>query len=61
MRLTWLAAWMTSTAANRRLSGPQVLERVAPALRASSDESARFNRALADYRQVVDQYKRQAP
>ena len=47
--------------ANRRLSGPEVLERVAPALRAWSGESARFNRALAAYRQVVDQCKLQAP
>jgi len=47
--------------ANRRLSGPQVLERVAPALRAGSSESARFDRALADYRQVVDRCQLQAP
>jgi hypothetical protein len=47
--------------ANRRLSGREVLERVAPWLRAGSSESDRFNRALADYRQVVDQCKLQAP
>jgi len=46
--------------ANRRLSGRQLLERVAPALEAGSSESARFDRALADYRQVVDQCKLQA-
>jgi len=46
---------------NRRLSGREVLERVAPALRAGSGESDRFSRALADYRQVVDQCKLQAP
>jgi hypothetical protein len=46
---------------NRRLSGPQLLERVAPALEAGSSESDRFDRALAAYRQVVDQCKLQAP
>jgi hypothetical protein len=35
--------------ANRRLSGPQVLQKLAPSLRAGSSESARFDRALADY------------
>jgi hypothetical protein len=62
-RLTWLAAWMTSTAANRRLSRRGVLERIAPALQAGSreSESDRFSRALAHYRQVVDQCKLQAP
>jgi hypothetical protein len=47
--------------AARRLSGPQLLERVAPALQAASGESARFDRALADYRQVVDRCRLQAP
>jgi hypothetical protein len=47
--------------ANRRLSGPQLLERVAPALEAGAGESARFERALAAHRQVVDQCKLQAP
>ena len=47
--------------ANRRLSGPQLLERVAPALRAGAGESDRFDRALAAYRQVVDRCKLQAP
>jgi hypothetical protein len=46
---------------NRRLSGREVLERLAPALRAGSGESARFDRALAEYRQVVDQCELQAP
>lgn len=46
--------------ATRRLSGRQVLQKVAPWLRASSGESARFNRALADYRQVVDRCRLQA-
>ena len=34
--------------ASRRLSGPQLLERVAPALRVGVSESDRFDRALAD-------------
>jgi hypothetical protein len=46
---------------NRRLSGSEVLEKLAPSLRAGSSESARFDRALADYRQVVDQCKLRAP
>ena len=47
--------------ANHGLSGSEVLERVAPWLRSGSSESDRFHRALADYRQVVDQCKLQAP
>jgi hypothetical protein len=47
--------------ANRRLPGSKVLQTVAPWLRASSGESARFNRALADYRQVVDRCDLLAP
>jgi hypothetical protein len=47
--------------ANRRLSGPEVLEKLAPALQAASGGSARFDRALADYRQVVDRCQLQAP
>jgi hypothetical protein len=47
--------------ASRRLSGPQLLERVAPALRVGASESDRFGRGPADYRQVVDQCKLQAP
>jgi hypothetical protein len=46
---------------NRRLSGSEVLEKLAPSLRAGSSESARFDRALADYQQVVDQCKLQVP
>ena len=46
--------------ASGRLSGRQLLERVAPALQAGAGESDRFNRALAAYRQVVDQCKLQA-
>ena len=41
--------------ASRRLSGPQLLERVTPALRVVASESDRFDRGLAAYRQVVDQ------
>jgi hypothetical protein len=40
--------------ADRRLSGPEVLQKLARALRAWSTESARFNRTLADDRQVVN-------
>jgi hypothetical protein len=47
--------------ATRRLSGSEVLQKVAPALRAGSGESARFDRALAEYRQVVDRCQLQAP
>jgi hypothetical protein len=47
--------------ATRRLSGPQLLERVASALEAGAGESDRFDRALAAYRQVVDRCKLQAP
>jgi hypothetical protein len=49
-----------SDPANRRLSGSKVLQKLAPWLRASSGESARFNRALAEYRQVVDRCELQA-
>ena len=41
--------------ASRGLSGDEVLERLAPSQRTGSSESARFDRALDDYRQVVDQ------
>jgi hypothetical protein len=41
--------------ANRGLSGDEVLERLAPSQRTGSSESARFDRALEEYRQVVDQ------
>ena len=40
---------------NRGLSGDEVLERLAPSQRTGSSESARFDRALDEYRQVVDQ------
>jgi hypothetical protein len=41
--------------ANRGRSGDEVLERLAPSQRTGSSESARFDRALEEYRQVVDQ------
>jgi len=41
--------------ANRGRSGDEVLERLSPSQRTGSSESARFDRALDDYRQVVDQ------
>ena len=47
--------------ANRRLSGRQLLERVAPVREAGSSELDRFDRALAAYRQVVDQCKLRTP
>jgi hypothetical protein len=46
---------------NGGLSGREVLEKTAPELRAGAGESARFNQALVDYRQVVDQCKLQTP
>ena len=46
---------------NRNLSGREVVEKSAPSLRAGSSDSARFNQALASYRQVVDQCKLQTP
>jgi hypothetical protein len=41
--------------ANRRRPGRQVLERLTSSLRVGSGGSARFDRALAAYRKVVDQ------
>jgi hypothetical protein len=45
----------------RNLSGREVVEKMAPALQAGASESASFERALADYRQVVDQCKLRTP
>jgi hypothetical protein len=50
-----------SDPSNRNLSGREVVEKTAPSLRAGSSDSARFNQALADYRQVVDQCKLRTP
>ena len=47
--------------ASRELSGRELVDKSAPALRAGTSESARFPQALADYRQVVDQCQLQAP
>jgi hypothetical protein len=43
------------------LPGREVVERSAPPLRASSSDSARFDQALAEYRQVVDQCRLRPP
>jgi hypothetical protein len=46
--------------ASRELSGRELVDKSAPALRAGTSDSARFTQALADYRQVVDQCRLQA-
>jgi hypothetical protein len=46
--------------ASRELSGRELVDKSAPALRSGTSESARFSQALADYRQVVDQCRLQA-
>jgi hypothetical protein len=45
---------------SRELSGRELVDKSAPALRAGTSESARFIQALADYRRVVDQCRLQA-
>jgi hypothetical protein len=50
-----------SDPSTRDLSGREVVERIAPALQAGASESTRFDQALADYRQVVDQCKLRTP
>ena len=50
-----------SDPSSRNLSGREVVEKIAPALQAGASESARFERALADYRQVVDQCELRTP
>ena len=50
-----------SDPANRNRSGREVVERIAPSLQAGAGESASFERALADYRQVVDQCELRTP
>jgi hypothetical protein len=47
--------------ANRGLSGDEVLERLAPSQLTGSTESARFDRALEEYRQVVDRCSLRLP
>jgi hypothetical protein len=46
---------------NRDLSVREVVERIAPSRRAGASESTRFDQALANYRQVVDQCKLRTP
>jgi hypothetical protein len=46
--------------ASRELSGRELVDKSATALRAGTSESAKFTQALADYRQVVDQCRLQA-
>ena len=50
-----------SDPSNRNLSGREVVEKIAPALQAGAGESASFERALADYRQIVDQCELRIP
>jgi hypothetical protein len=50
-----------SDPANRNLSGREVIEKTAPSLQAGASESASFERALADYRQIVDQCQLRSP
>ena len=46
---------------NRNLSVREVVDKHAPSLQAGASESASFERALADYRQVVDQCELRTP
>jgi hypothetical protein len=46
---------------SRALSGGQLVDKTAPVLRSGADQAARFDQALAAYRQVVDQCRLQAP
>ena len=46
---------------SRALSGGQLVDKTGPVLRSGADQAARLDQALADYRQVVDQCKLQAP
>jgi hypothetical protein len=50
-----------SDPSTRNLSGREVVERIAPSLQAGDSESTRFDQALANYRQVVDQCKLRTP
>jgi hypothetical protein len=50
-----------SDPSTRNLSGREVVEKSAPSLQAGSSESTRFDQALADYRQVVDQCQLRTP
>jgi len=46
---------------NRNLSVREVVDKRAPSLQAGTSESASFERALADYRQIVDQCQLRTP
>ena len=50
-----------SDPSTRNLSGREVVEKTAPSLQAGASESASFERALADYRQIVDQCELRTP
>jgi hypothetical protein len=50
-----------SDPANRTLSVGELLEKTAPSLQAGASEPAGFDRALADYRQIVDQCRLHTP
>ena len=50
-----------SDPSTRNLSGREVVEKMAPSLQAGASESASFERALADYRQVVDRCQLRIP
>jgi hypothetical protein len=47
--------------ANGNLSVREVVEKTAPSRQAGASESASFERALADYRQIVDQCQLRTP
>jgi len=47
--------------ANRTLSVREVIEKTAPSRQAGASELARFDRALADYRQIVDRCELRTP
>jgi hypothetical protein len=50
-----------SDPSNRNLSVREVVDKHAPSLQAGASESASFERALADYRQIVDQCELRTP
>jgi hypothetical protein len=52
---------LMSDPATRNLSGREVVEQIAPSLQAGASESTRFDQALADYRQIVDQCQLRIP
>ena len=46
---------------SRELSGRELVDKSAPALRAGTTEASRFTQALADYRKIVDQCEVRKP